>query len=101
MKQIFISLLLITSLNAQDKQIRNIIILMDQDDSGENIGKADWWYLATQLESALSQKACPILINASLWSTFIEKRKSIEQLSKIADTDEQKGLDLYIDTHTA
>jgi hypothetical protein len=72
-----------------------MIILLNQEDNCENIGKPWWHYLSCQFQSALQEKTAPILINASLLNAFIEKRKSIEQMSKIKGTEEQKALDTY------
>lgn len=74
---------------------RNMIILLDQEDNHENIGNPYWHFLSCKFQSALQEKCSPILINASLVNAFIEKRKSIEQMSKIRGTEEEKALDTY------
>ena len=76
---------------------RNMIILLDQEGGIENIGDPVRHFLSCKLQSALQEKTAPILINAALLNTFIEKRKSIEQIAKIPDTQEEKALKKYND----
>lgn len=75
--------------------MRNMLILLDQRGNNETIGKPENIYLTNKLQSALEEQACPILINASLWSAFLEKRKSIEQVSLFPNTPEQKVVTLH------
>lgn len=74
---------------------RDILILLDQSGNDENIGKPGRFFLTNKLQSAINEQAMPIIINASLWSAFIEKRMSIAQMSQIPDSSEKKGFDLY------
>lgn len=74
---------------------RNMIILLDQEGICENIGRPASYFLSCKFQSALQEQCAPILISASLVNAFIEKRKSIEQISSISNTAEQKAFNTY------
>ena len=100
MKIISINLSILVALNGfiyatDTTSARNMIILLDQEGSVENIGRPVMHYLSCKFQSALQEQASPILINAVLLNTFIEKRKSIEQMSQMPDTQEEKALKTY------
>lgn len=58
---------------------RNCLILCDQRTNGENVGRLDSWYLTSRLQSAIAEQTTPILVNAGLWSSFIERRIYFKQ----------------------
>ena len=76
-------------------EYRNVIILLDQEGDMENIGRLSRFFLTNKLQSALDEEICPIIINTSLWNNFIERRLSIQQMSEITNSPEQKALDTY------
>lgn len=78
LKAIFLFiLLLMTPLHALEQ--RNCLILLDQKHNCENIGRLDSWYLTSRLQSAIAEQTIPILLNASLWNSFIERRIHFKQ----------------------
>lgn len=70
------------------------IILLNQDDT-ESIGNSPRFYLMSKLQSALAEQASPILVHASQWNSFVERRTSFEQRAALADTRENMVLTLY------
>ncbi len=87
-------LIMVHFCSAQDSQ-RNMIILLDQEGKNEHIGSPGAHFLSSKFQSALQEKASPIIINAALLKFFIEKRKSIEQMAQIPDSREAKALKTY------
>ncbi len=81
-------------LNALEDQKLSCIILLDQEDS-ENIGVTSRFYLMSKLQSSLTEQAAPLLVHASLWNSFIERRVSFEQNAQQVDTKEHKLLTLH------
>lgn len=84
-----------TSLHALDESQRNCLILLDQRNNRENIGDLDSWYLTSRLQSAIAEKTVPILLNAGLWSSFIERRIHFEQSLQRVETPLYKIHQLY------
>ena len=74
-------------LHALDNQQRNCIILLDQTDS-ETVGRTVW-FLISKLQSVIAEQSTPVLINTSLWNSFIERRINFKQMV------EQKSGPLY------
>ena len=68
---------------------------MDREGVHENIGSPQRRYLMNKLQSAIQEQASPLLISASLWENFLEKRESIKQMSLLPNTPEKKTLELY------
>lgn len=58
---------------------RNCLILLDQRHGFENVGSLDGWYLTSRLQSAIAEQSIPILLNAGLWNSFIERRIHFKQ----------------------
>ena len=85
----------IAAVTIANQDCRNIIILLDQEGDMENIGRTNRWFLTTKLQSALNEEAAPILINASLWNNFVERRLSIQQMSQMPDSPEHNALETY------
>lgn len=85
----------VTQVTLAKQNCRNIIILLDQEGDMENIGRPLRFFLTNKLQSALNEEASPILINASLWNNFIERRLAIQQMSQVADSPEKNALESY------
>lgn len=85
----------ISALYATDNSFRDCIILVDVR-IWESSSRPNRWYLMKRIESAIAEQAAPILLNASLWNSFIERRMSTEQLIKVPDSRAQKVYDLYV-----
>ncbi len=88
---------LLTSLaiaETPQKNYRNVIILLDQDWSVENVSKVGF-FLSSVLQAAIDEQSCPIILNAGLWNCFVERRLSISQMSEMPSSPEQKALELY------
>jgi hypothetical protein len=95
MKILFLIISLLSTFASANNEHRNVFVFLDQHDVSENIGNPGSYFLSSKLQSALHEKAAPIIINASLWNAFIEKRTSIQQMSTVSKSPEQKALDLY------
>ncbi len=78
-----------------DKQ-RNCLILLDQRRNNENIGILNGWFLTSRLQSAIAEKEIPILINAQLWSAFVEKRLYFAQGLLQQDTESHQIYNMYL-----
>ncbi len=87
-------LILSTSINAAENLKCNCIILLDHDNS-ENVGRTESWFLITRLQSAIAEQTTPILLNISLWNSFIERRTNFEQKLQEKDSPHHKTYDLY------
>ncbi len=74
---------------------REMIILIDSKGVEENIGRPLRRYLMNKLQSALQEQACPILVSASLWEAFLEKRESMRQMGAVPSTAENHTLEIY------
>jgi len=85
MKRYLLFLLLICSLKLSAIENLNCLILLNEDDT-ESIGNTSRWYLISKLQSAIAEQASPILVHASLWNSFIERRTSFEQRAQQSDT---------------
>lgn len=95
--KILLSLLLfITSfnVNAGESPKQNCIILLDHD-NWENVGRPESWFLVTRLQSAIAEQTTPILLNISLWNSFIERRTNFEQKFQEKDSPHQKADTLF------
>jgi hypothetical protein len=76
----FYALLLCVSLSgASSRDYRDCIILIDDYEWSENIGKLKRFALMAKLQSAIAEQAAPILLNASLFNLFNERRLIVEQ----------------------
>lgn len=82
-------------LNALDCSQRNCLILLDQSNKCETIGHLHNWYLTSRLQSALAEQSTPILINAGLWNSFIERRTHFKQSLEQKDSPLYKTHKLY------
>ncbi len=93
--QSIIALLIISSyvLAADHSQYRNCIILLDDHDS-ENVGQARW-FLISRIQSAIAEKSTPLLISATLWNSFIERKISFQQNVPYKKTNFYKIHNLY------
>ncbi len=85
----------LASAEPEKSHFRNIIILLDQEGTYENIGRPGRIFLTNKLQAALNEQAAPIIINAALWNAFIEKRLSIQQMAEVPDSPEKKALEMY------
>ena len=91
----FLCFIILPSFATDSSAKRSMIILLNQEDNCENIGQPYRHFLSCKFQSALQEKCSPVLINASLINAFIEKRKSIEQMSKRKGTAEENVLNTY------
>lgn len=82
------------SANASENPKQNCIILLDHD-NWENVGRPESWFLITRLQSAIAEQTTPILLNISLWNSFIERRTNFEQKLQETDSPHQKTYALY------
>lgn len=82
-------------LNALEGSSRNCLILLDQRNKCETIGLLHTWYLTSRLQSALAEQSTPILINAGLWNSFIERRIHFKQSLEQKDSPLYKIHELY------
>lgn len=78
----------------QAQETLNCLILLNAHDT-ESIGNTGRFYLISKVQSAIAEQTCAILLHSSLFNSFIERRTTFEQLSKIKDTRENKILNLY------
>lgn len=85
--------------NATDRQYRDCIILVDSYDWQENLGRQNC-YLMSKLQAAIADQAVPILLNASLWNCFNERRLFVEQKLQVPDSRIKKVYDLYLAINT-
>lgn len=79
--------LLMSTQSPTEQSMHDMVILLNKDEKGENIGKPNY-SLASKLQTALAEQTCPIVVSTSLFATFLEKRKSIEQMSQFPGTPE-------------
>jgi hypothetical protein len=73
------------------------LILLDREGEAETVGRYNRYYLTTKLQSALAEQATPILLHASLWDSFIERRVYFEQKLKQPGSPEYKIFNLYFE----
>lgn len=85
---------IILKLNVFANQNQSCLILLDQQDT-ENIGRVSSFYLICKLQSAMAEQTVPLLVHASLWNSFIERRTCFDQNAKQAGTKESEILKLY------
>lgn len=85
----------ISAFYATENSFRDCIILIDVR-NWEGSSRPNRCYLMSRFQSAIAEQAVPILINASLWNSFIERRMSTEQLIKVPDSRAQKVYELYV-----
>lgn len=74
---LLISFISVQHLQAKNNQQRNCIILLDQNDS-ETVGRTVF-FLMSKIQSAIAEQSTPILMNTSLWNSFIERRINFKQ----------------------
>jgi len=93
---VLVQLLLITSsrVNTAENTPQNCIILLDHN-NWENVGRPESWFLITRLQSAIAEQTTPILLNITLWNSFIERRTSFEQKLQEKDSLSHQTYDLY------
>ncbi len=82
-------------LHAFEESQRNCLILLDQKNNCENIGSLDRWFLTSRLQSAIAEQTTPILLNAALWNSFIERRVHFKQSLQQKDAPLHKIHELY------
>lgn len=83
-----------SNINAVETSKHNCIILLDHDNL-ENIGRPESWFLITRLQSAIAEQTTPLLLNISLWNSFIERRTNFEQQLQEKDSPHHKTYALY------
>jgi len=91
----FISISTLNATSFQPPEHRHCIILLDHDNTQENVNRPGRWYLMSKLQSAIAEQAAPILLHASLWNSFIERRMSFEQRAQRNSTLEHKIVTTY------
>jgi len=69
--------------------------VLDDTDS-ESVGTARW-FLMSRVQSAIAEKSTPLLLHASLWNSFIERRINFQQHSQYKDSSFYKTYNLYKD----
>lgn len=87
------SFIVIHPLYAIDKPQRNCIILLDRNDN-DNVGRVVW-FLMSRVQSAIAEQTTPILMSASLWNSFIERRINFKQKLERKNSPLYKINDLY------
>jgi hypothetical protein len=73
---------------------QSCLILLDQRDT-ENVGRMSSFYLISKLQSAIAEQTVPLLVHASLWNSFIERRAAFEQKAEQIGTKENEVFKLY------
>jgi hypothetical protein len=73
---------------------RRCIILMDHNDSNENVSMAKF-YLMSKLQAAIAEQCVPILVHASLWNSFLERRITFAQALSRENTKEHFVFSTY------
>jgi hypothetical protein len=91
---LLLAFLLFLELNLLADQNQRCLILLDCRDT-ENIGRTSTFYLSSKLQSAIAEKSIPILMHASVWNSFVERRAYFKQNAQQNDTKEHKLLSLY------
>ena len=81
--------------NTIQSQFCNCIILIDNYSCPESLGQSWRFYLMAKLQSALAEQSTPILLSASLWNAFVERRISFEQNLQNKSSKESKIFNLY------
>lgn len=91
---LFICITMMPCVHALEGPQRSCLILVDQRCNVENIGNANW-FLTSRLQSAIAEQATPILLNAGLWNSFIERRIQFRQSLEQKDSSLNKMHELY------
>ena len=74
---------------------RRCIIIIDRDDFAENVGRSNRFYLMSKLQAAVEEHNTPILVTASLWNSFIERRLLFDQASGQTGSKQHSMLSMY------
>lgn len=75
---------------------RRCIILLDKNDFAENVGRSERFYLTSKLQAAIQEESTPILVHASLWNSFIERRAFAAQALNDKSSRLAKAHDLHL-----
>ena len=93
-KYIILSLLLYIPLSASPAT-RRCIILLNKNDFAENVAAIRALLLNEQTTSGHRRASAPILVHASLWNSFIERRAFFAQGVNAKSSKFHKGYNLY------
>jgi len=77
-------------------QSRRCIILLDKNDFAENVGRSERFYLMSKLQAAIEEQSTPILVHASLWNSFIERRTFVAHALNDTSSNIATAHDLYM-----